>query len=64
MKELPSQEADEAEAEASDEVLETAEEEVEAALTDAGEDSSLEARTAASDWLESNVLRSTADIQE
>jgi hypothetical protein len=58
------EEVDEAEAEASDEVLETAEEEVEAALTDAGEDSSLEARTAASDWLESNVLRSTADIQE
>mgnify|MGYP003649621675 FL=1 len=57
-------EVDEAEAEASDEVLETAEEEVEAALTDAGEDSSLEAKTAASDWLESNVLRSTARIQE
>ena len=58
------EEVDEAEAEASDEVLETAEEEVEAALTDAGEDSSLEAKTAASDWLESNVLRSTARIQE
>ena len=57
-------EADEAEADLSEEVLETVEEEVEAALTDAGEDSSSEARAAASEWLESNVLRSTANVQE
>jgi hypothetical protein len=57
-------ETDEAEVEASEEALETVEEEVEPALADAGEDSSLEARSAASEWLESNVLRSTANVQE
>ena len=62
--EAEAEEIDEAEAEASEEVLENVEEEAEAALTDAGEDSALEARTAASEWLESNVLRSTASVQE
>ena len=57
-------ETDEAEVEASEEALETVEEEVEPTLADAGEDSSLEARSAASEWLESNVLRSTANVQE
>ena len=41
-----------------------AEEEVEAALTDAGDDDVAEARAGASEWLEKNVLRTTAGIQE
>ena len=39
-------------------------EEVEAALADAGEDSSDELRASASEWLESNVLRSTATLNK
>jgi len=59
------EDSDEAETEADAEVLETVEEEVEASLTDAGEtDSAEEARSAASDWLSKNVLKSTASIQE
>ena len=58
-------ETDEAEADADEEVLEQAEEVAEASLTDAGEtDEVAEARTSASDWLRSNVLKSTANIVE
>ena len=57
-------EIDEAEAEAEEEVLENVEEETEAALTDAGDDVVEELRSTASDWLESNVLRSTASINK
>jgi len=54
---------DEAEASAEEEVLEQAEEDAEAALVDAGEtDSVKSARTVASEWLVSNVLRTTANI--
>ena len=38
------------------------EEEAEAALVDSGDDSTDELRTSASNWLETNVLRSTASI--
>ena len=60
------QEEEEAEAEAiaEAEVLEEAEEEVEAALTDAGDDAVEELSTAASAWLESNVLRTTANLKK
>ena len=57
------EEEDEAEAEAEAEILEEAEEEVEAALTDAGDDAVEELSTAASEWLESNVLRTTANLK-
>ena len=54
--------SDEAADEADAEVLEEVEEEVEASLTDAGEtDSVQEARTVASEWLKSNVLKTTRD---
>ena len=57
--------SDEAEADADAEVLETVEEETEASLTDAGDtDSAVEARTAASEWLSTNVLKSTAGIEK
>jgi len=57
--------SDDAETEADAEVLETAEEEVGASLTDAGEtDSVSEARSAASEWLSRNVLKSTASIPD
>ena len=52
--------AEEAEAE----ILEEVEEEAEAALADAGDDVVEELRSSASDWLESNVLRSTASINK
>ena len=58
------EEEDEAEAEAEAEILEEAEEEVEAALTDAGDDAVEELSTAASAWLESNVLRTTANLKK
>ena len=58
------EEEDEAEAIAEAEVLEEAEEEVEAALTDAGDDAVEELSTAASAWLESNVLRTTANLKK
>ena len=57
-------ETEEVEADFSEEVLEEVEVEAEASLTDVGEDAVLETRTAASEWLESNVLRSTAKVQE
>ena len=57
-------ETEEVEADFSEEVLEEVEVEAEASLTDVGEDAVLETRTAASAWLESNVLRSTAKVQE
>ena len=57
------EEEDEAEAIAEAEVLEEAEEEVEAALTDAGDDAVEELSTAASAWLESNVLSTTANLK-
>tara|TARA_R110002096_G_scaffold421818_1_gene627892 strand:- start:2462 stop:3985 length:1524 start_codon:yes stop_codon:yes gene_type:complete len=62
--EVQQEETDEAEAEAEAEVLEEAEEEVEAALTDAGDDSVEELSTVASEWLESNVLRTTANLNK
>jgi hypothetical protein len=62
--EATEEETDEAEAEAEAEVLEDVEEEVEAALADAGDDSSDELRASASEWLESNVLRSTATLNK
>jgi|TARA_R110000744_G_scaffold103031_11_gene197748 hypothetical protein len=58
------EEADEADTEAEAEVLEDVEEEVEPALADAGDDSSDELRASASEWLETNVLRSTANINK
>jgi hypothetical protein len=61
--ETQEEEADEAEAEAEAEVLEEAEEEVEAALTDAGDDAVEELSTVASEWLETNVLRTTANLK-
>tara|TARA_B100000519_G_scaffold134062_1_gene115810 strand:- start:3085 stop:4599 length:1515 start_codon:yes stop_codon:yes gene_type:complete len=62
--EAEAEETDEAEEEAEAEILEEVEEEAEAALTDAGDDSIEELRTSASDWLENNVLRSTASINK
>jgi hypothetical protein len=54
--------SDEAADEADAETLEEVEEEVEASLTDAGEaDSVQEARAVASEWLKSNVLKTTRD---
>lgn len=58
-----SEEQDEAEADT--ETLEEVEEVAEAALSDCAEDDSVvSARSAASAWLETNVLRSTANITE
>ena len=62
--ETEAEETDEAAEEAEAEILEEVEEEAEAALADAGDDSVEELRTSASDWLESNVLRSTASINK
>ena len=62
--ETEAEETDEAAEEAEAEILEEVEEEAEAALTDAGDDSVEELRASASDWLESNVLRSTASINK
>ena len=62
--EAEAEETDEAEEEAEAEILEEVEEEAEAALADAGDDSVEELRTSASDWLENNVLRSTASINK
>ena len=54
--------SDEAADEADAETLEEVEEEVEASLTDVGEaDSVQEARTVASEWLKSNVLKTTRE---
>ena len=57
-------EADEAEAEAETEVLDDVEEEVAIALADAGDDSTDELQASASEWLETNVLRSTANLNK
>ena len=62
--ETEAEETDEAAEEAEAEILEEVEEEAEAALTDAGDDVVEELRSSASDWLESNVLRSTASINK
>ena len=62
--EATEEETDEAEGEAEAEVLEDVEEEVEAALADAGDDSTDELRASASEWLETNVLRSTATLNK
>ena len=62
--ETEAEETDEAAEEAEAEILEEAEEEAEAALADAGDDVVEELRSSASDWLESNVLRSTASINK
>ena len=58
------EETDEAEAEASEEVLEDVEEEAAVALADAGDDSADELQASASEWLENNVLRSTANLNK
>jgi hypothetical protein len=57
-------ESDEAEVEAEAEILESVEEEVQVALADAGDDSTDELRASASEWLETNVLRSTANLNK
>jgi len=62
--EAEAEETDEADVEAEAEVLEEVEEEAEAALADAGDDSVEELQTSASEWLESNVLRSTATLNK
>jgi hypothetical protein len=62
--ETEAEETDEAAEEAEAEILEEVEEEAEAALADAGDDVVEELRSSASDWLESNVLRSTASINK
>ena len=62
--ETEAEETDEAAEEAEAEILEEVEEEAEAALADAGDDVVEELRTSASEWLESNVLRSTASINK
>ena len=62
--EATEEEADDAEAEAEAEVLEDVEEETEPALADAGDDSTDELRASASEWLETNVLRSTATLNK
>ena len=62
--EAEAEETDEAAEEAEAEILEEVEEEAEAALVDSGDDSTDELRTSASNWLETNVLRSTASINK
>ena len=62
--EAEAEETDEAEVEAEAEILESVEEEVEVALADAGDDSTEELRASASEWLETNVLRSTATLNK
>lgn len=62
--EAEAEETDEAEVEAEAEILEEVEEEAEAVLADAGDDSTEELQTSASEWLESNVLRSTATLNK
>ena len=61
--EAEADEQDDAEAEAATEVLEEVEEEAEASLADAGDDAVQSARASASEWLESSVLRSTANLK-
>ena len=62
--EATEEETDEAETEAEADVLEDVEEAVEPALADAGDDSTDELRASASEWLETNVLRSTATLNK
>ncbi len=62
--EAEAEETDEAAEEAEAEILEEVEEEAEAALVDSGDDSTDELRASASNWLETNVLRSTASINK
>jgi hypothetical protein len=62
--EAEAEETDEAAEEAEAEILEEVEEEAEAALADAGDDAVEELRSSASEWLEGNVLRSTASINK
>jgi hypothetical protein len=62
--EAETDETDEAEVEAEAEILESVEEEVQVALADAGDDSTDELRASASEWLETNVLRSTANLNK
>ena len=57
--------SDEAAEEADADVLDEVEEEAEASLADAGEtDSVKSARTIASEWLKSSILKTTADSKE
>ena len=62
--EAEADEQDDAEAEAATEVLEEVEEEAEASLADAGDDAVNDARSSASEWLETTVLRSTANLSK
>ena len=62
--EATEEETDEAETEAEAEVLEEAEVDSDVALADAGDDAAEAARTSASNWLETNVLRTTANLNE
>ena len=62
--EAEAEETDEAAEEAEAEILEEVEEEAEASLADAGDDAVEELRSSASEWLEGNVLRSTASINK
>jgi hypothetical protein len=62
--EATEEETDEAEAEAEAEILEEAEVDSDVALADAGDDAVEAARTSASNWLETNVLRTTANLNE
>ena len=61
--EAEADEQDDAEAEAATEVLEEVEEEADASLADAGDDAVQSARASASEWLETTVLRSTANLK-
>jgi len=64
-KEDPAEDKDDAESSADTEALEEVEEEVEAALADAGETDEVQsARAGASEWLRDHVLKSTAGLTE
>jgi len=64
-KEEASEDTDDADASADTEALEEVEEEVEAALADAGETDGVQsARASASEWLRDHVLKSTAGLTE
>ena len=62
--EAEAEEKDDAEAEAEAEVLEEVEVDSDVALADAGDDAVEAAQTSASNWLETNVLRTTANLNE
>jgi hypothetical protein len=61
---LQTDESDEAEEGAEADILEDAEEEVEPALADGGDDALEELSSVASEWLETKVLRTTANLKK